>query len=121
MIGNEQATCARTEVPRAERIAQMNDALRRTGRGGVIIMTRGVRALPDFNLASLLAALADYDQFDEDSDPHGERDFGLLDHAQRELLWKIDYFDVTLTWGSDDPADPEKTMRVLTILLAEEY
>lgn len=121
MSGNEQVTCVRSEVPRAERIAQLNDELRKTGRGGRIVVTRGVRELAEFNVASLLSALAAYDQFDEDSDPHGERDFGLLDHGGQELLWKIDYFDVTLTWGSDDPADREKTTRVLTILLAEEY
>lgn len=38
-----------------------------------------------------------------------------------ELLWKIEYLSADLLFGSDDPADPTVTQRVLTVLLAEEY
>ena len=34
---------------------------------------------------------------------------------------KLDYFDKELKFGSENPADPSKTTRVLTIMLAEEY
>ena len=37
------------------------------------------------------------------------------------VFWKIDAYDRTLEFGSDDPADPSVTRRVLTIMLASEY
>lgn len=121
MQATAQPTCAR-ELPRAEQIAQLNDALRKTGRGGQMVITRGVHSLTGADVSGLLKSLADYDDFDAHNDPHGERDFGAFDFAGAELLWKVDYYaDDDLRFGSDDPADSDKTRRVLTILLAEEY
>ena len=36
-------------------------------------------------------------------------------------FWKIDYYDHALENGSENPADPEITRRVLTIMRADEY
>jgi Protein of unknown function (DUF3768) len=36
-------------------------------------------------------------------------------------MFKIDYFDKTMTVHSPDPADPSVTERVITIMLAAEY
>ena len=108
-------------VPRAEAIARLNDKLRQTGTGGVIVVTSGVRALPDFDAALLLHALVAYNGFDADNDPHGERDFGDVQLAGTYLLWKIDGYDLDMLYGSPDPADPSVTHRVLTVMLPSEY
>jgi hypothetical protein len=121
MAATAQDNCVH-DVPRAERIAKLNDELRCNGVGGQILITRGVHALTGSDVSELLKALAAFADFDADSDPHGERDFGVFDFKDVELLWKIDnYCGSDLTVGSDDPADPSVTHRVLTVLLAEEY
>ena len=117
----DQATVACTEVPRAEQIARLNDQLRKTGTGGTIVITQGVQRLTGFRAAALCAALADYNGFDTDNDPHGERDFGDITLFGANLLFKIDYYDNELQFASDDPADPNVTTRVLTGMLASEW
>jgi hypothetical protein len=52
---------------------------------------------------------------------HREHDFGSFELAGETFFWKIDYYNNDLVAGSEDPADPSKTTRVLTIMLAEEY
>ena len=46
---------------------------------------------------------------------------GRFELAGRAFIWKIEYYDKSMTFGAEDPADPEQTMRVLTIMLAEDY
>jgi len=60
--------------------------------------------------------------FPEGDDPYGEHDFGAFDHAGQRIFCKIDTYDPTEEFGlGRHPADPTKTVRVLTILLADEY
>ena len=121
MASTIDSNCA-PQVHRAERIAQLNDELRTEGRGGQIVITRGVHELTGADVSGLLEALAAFSDFDADSDPHGERDFGVFDFRGRELMFKVDYYSsAELRWGSNDPADADATHRVLTVLLAEEY
>ncbi|RXZ64236.1 DUF3768 domain-containing protein [Pelagerythrobacter rhizovicinus] len=85
------------------------------------MVTQGVLGITGYNLQMLTEALAAYNSFDADNDPHGERDFGDLKLWGTDLLWKIDYYDRDLKYGSDDPADPSRTARVLTVMTATEW
>jgi hypothetical protein len=106
---------------RIARIRNLNDAFRRTFFGGRVMLTCGVAGLPDMVKAKALLLVASFDQFTEGNDPLGEHDFGSFVLADRTLFWKIDYYDRQCKFGSEDPADPERTTRVLTIMLASEY
>ncbi|WP_456738298.1 MULTISPECIES: DUF3768 domain-containing protein [unclassified Bradyrhizobium] len=59
--------------------------------------------------------------FTQENDPHGEHDFGSLDLVGRKFFWKIDYYDEDMRSGSEDPSDPKRTVRVLTLMLSSEY
>jgi len=90
-------------------------------RLGRIMMTAGVAALPSDVQAMIVRRVATFSDFNADNDPHGEHDFGSFELSGRKFFFKLDYFDAAMEFGSEDPADPEKTTRVLTIMLAEEY
>jgi hypothetical protein len=86
-----------------------------------MMLTAGVDALPSDMRAMATQKVAAFDNFDTGNDPHGEHDFGSFDLAGDKFFWKIDYYDPQLEFGSEDPADPTKTTRVLTLMLAAEY
>ena len=109
--GQDQATIIRLR----------NDNFRSTGIGGKVLMTRGIAALPEQDQSDIMQKVCTFDAFTEDNDPHREHDFGAFTHNGRKVFWKIDYYDPSMTYGSEDPADNQKTVRVLTIMLAEEY
>jgi len=106
---------------RSLRIRELNDAFRKTLSGGKAFFTPGVSGRGvAFSTVALAAAQA-FTDFTVDNDPHGEHDFGSLLIADEKLIWKIDYYDLSLDYGSKDPADPAQTTRVMTIMLADEY
>ena len=102
-------------------IRDLNDAFRNTFSGGQVVMTASVSALPDMVRANALLEVSRFDRFTGDNDPHGEHDFGSFEMVGRKFFWKIDAYDKTMEFGSEDPSDPTKTTRVLTLMLAEDY
>jgi hypothetical protein len=111
---------ART-LTRSDAIRILNDKFRATFIGGQVVMTAGVSALPLDVKTRIMMAVQRFAGFDRDNDPHGEHDFGSFEVAGERFFWKIDYYDVDMAGGSEDPTDPKSTRRVLTIMLAEEY
>jgi hypothetical protein len=104
-----------------QRIKELNDAFRTSFQGGQVMLTASVDALASDVKAMAIRQVATFAEFNADNDPHGEHDFGSFKLAGQSFLWKIDYYDRLLAGGSEDPADPDKTTRVLTIMLVEDY
>lgn len=103
-------------------IASLNDAFRRSFIGGRVLLTAGITSLSEADRIGIMHAVASFGSFTPDNDPYGEHDFGRIDHpVAGRIFWKIDYYDPSMEQGSEDPADPSKTVRVLTIMLASEY
>ena len=112
-------------------IARLNDWLRDhiTAPGNNrVVMTSGIADLiGDVSLfrgfrkrAELIRTVRDYDRFDDAINPHAERDMGRFEFEEAACYWKIDYFNLDLTAGSEDPSDPFQTTRVLTIMRVDE-
>jgi hypothetical protein len=116
---------ARGTDTRTAKIRALNDAFRqhlpRPSNGCRLIVTVGVSALSPEQIADILLAVRTFANFSPDNDPHGEHDFGAIEHDGVGYFWKLDAYDEWMQFGSPDPSDPSVTTRVLTIMRADEY
>lgn len=95
---------------RTARIARLNDRARQAlGLACTAFATVGFRSLPKADQSRVRELIETYDAFDEDSDPHGERDFGAVyqlgdgrwtterprsrDDERERVFWKFDLYD----------------------------
>ena len=101
-------------------IRVLNDRLRTRHVGGRIMLTSGVNALDPNTVRAIIRAIAQFTDFNERNDPYDEHDCAILQVDTLNILWKIDYYDETLTHHSPDPADHNVTVRILTIMLVDE-
>jgi hypothetical protein len=93
---------------KAPQIAALNDLCRKAmGLAGRVYQTRGITALPAEDQSAIREKVETFDLFTQHNDPYGERDFGAFEHNGQRIFWKIDYYDLTMTYGSEDPSDPE--------------
>jgi hypothetical protein len=106
-------------MPNTEKIRELNDQFRTSFKGGQVMMTRGIAGRPDCN--DILEGVRRFDAFTNDNDPYGEHDFGAFEAGKDTIYFKLDYYAKDLASGSPDPADPNVTTRVMTIMLAQEY
>lgn len=107
--------------PQVQEIRRLNDELRQTHKGGKVVLSTGVAALSEPEIAAILAAVASFEEFTRDNDPHGEHDCALFDWREHRVMFKIDYYDPSLQFHSNDPTDPKITARVMTVMFASEY
>ena len=127
----EDLTMATNDENRRAKIAELNDQVRKdAGRPTShfqatnphrVLITAGITALPLEDQIAICRKVREFNTFDDDNDPYGKHEYGIVEHRGKSVFWKIDYYDRALEYGSEDPADPEKTCRVLTILFATEY
>jgi Protein of unknown function (DUF3768) len=98
-------------MDRRDKIIALNDHLRTTFKGGRVQMTPGVYELDDRLRGRALSVLTRYNKFH----PESEHDWGTFIFAGYSFEWRIEYRGVNGTGISADPADAEKTLRVLTL------
>jgi hypothetical protein len=110
-----------TTPDKIDRIRELNDNFRKSFRGGQVLLTASVATLPDIVKAAALEQVTQFEAFNEENDPYGEHDYGSFDYCNREFWWKIDYYDLGMQSASPDPADPQKTKRIMTIGLAQDW
>jgi hypothetical protein len=101
-------------VPDRQKIIELNDQLRASFKGGRVQMTPGVYDLDARLRGRALTAMSRYSKFSEDS----EHDWGVFIFAGYSFQWHIEYRGKDGTGVSPDPADPQKTFRVLTLYAA---
>ena len=50
-----------------------------------------------------------------------ERDMAWFEVDGVKAMMKIDYYDRSFEWGSEDPTDASMTRRVITLMLPQDY
>ncbi len=102
-------------------IATLNDNFRKSFIGGQVLLTAGIAAMSSEDKANIVSMVQNFNDFTEDNNVYGERDFGSFDYKGEKILWKIDYYDLNHKYMSEDPSNPDITNRVLTIMTVYEY
>lgn len=105
----------------SSQIAALNDAFRTSFNGGILVLTAGIQALPEEVQVEILYKVRTFDEFTPDNDPHREHDFGSLTVRGHRVFWKIDYYDLSMEYHSENAVDSRVTNRVLSVMLAREY
>lgn len=122
MANREQDSCVQNpDQIRIEAIRALNDTFRKRPAGGQLMLTEGIIGLGGRAMMDVLLLVSEFDEFDPSNDPYREHDFGAITYRGDKIFWKIDYYDRSLQYGSENPADPSVTTRVLTVMLAREY
>ena len=103
------------------RIRELNDFLRATFTGGKVVVTAAIAELDEATRTKVVAMARSFKSFTRHNDPHGEHDCFFFQVEGQRFFAKIDYYDKSMEYGSEDPADPSVTTRVLTIGDAASY
>ena len=104
-----------------DKIRALNDTFRKTFIGGRVMLTKRVNALGKETQANVFSAVQSFSKFHKPNDPRHEHDFGACTIDGQRYIWKIDYYDLAMNEHTVDPTNAEATIRILTIMCADEY
>ena len=102
-------------------IAKLNDDFRKSFIGGEVLLSAGIAAMSSEDKANIISMVQNFNDFTHSNDVYGEHDFLSIDYKGNKIFAKIDYYDLNYEFMSENPANPDITNRVLTILLSCEY
>ena len=102
-------------------IATLNDKFRKSFIGGEVLLSAGIAAMSSEDKANIVALVQNFDNFTPDNNPYSENDFGSFDYKGEKIFWKIDYYDLNNQYYSENPANPDITNRILTIMTVFEW
>ncbi len=105
--------------PISQNIRKKNDLLRQqvplVPMPNRFMMTSSVACLPEKKLTSLFSKVVNFNDFNQDNDPHGEHDFGTVFQDGEKYFWKIDYYDDDYKFHKEDGN------RVILLMHARDY
>lgn len=120
-----------TSAPRPIPITKLGEAndrfrenlLRGLERGHRMVATQAVLARGPLVIQEVLHRVLTFpsSSFRESFDPYGDRDFIVIEHLRCRYWAKIDPYDLSMEGCSPDPADDAVTLRVMTLMLPDEY
>ena len=102
-------------------IAKLNDDFRKSFISGEVLLSAGIAAMSSEDKANIVSSVQNFNDFTPSNDVYGEHDFFSIDYKGNKIFAKIDYYDLNYEFMSENPANPDITNRVLTILLSCEY
>ena len=102
-------------------IAKLNDDFRKSFIGGEVLLSAGIAAMSSEDKANIISMVQNFNDFTHSNDVYGEHDFLSIDYKGNKIFAKIDYYDLNYEFMSENPANPDITNRVLTIMTVYEY
>ena len=113
-------------------IAAQNDAFRKLAClgetpsqpiQGRMHLTSSLAMAEDGLALEAVQAVGAFDIFEPENDPSGWHDFGAVDIRGEKIFWKIDLYeaDSDFRYGAEAPDNPATTMRVLTVMMAQDW
>ncbi|MCG7520556.1 DUF3768 domain-containing protein [Ruegeria sp. Ofav3-42] len=107
-------------MSRTQKIQILNDHFRKTGEGGIVMISMGMHLLGRATVDTIMKQIGG-EAGDKSYVPDDEHDYGTIEVNNRTVHWEIESYNKDLDDFSPDATDPKKTTRFMTVLLSTEY